>query len=118
MLINDLPIIMCYCLIITIVLEVSISFILGVRDKKDILNILLVNLLTNPLVTSIPILVLVTIGWKERIIMLIILELLTLFIEGFIYYKTLIFKKINPYLLSLILNGSSYIIGEIINNFL
>ena len=75
---------------------VIFSIIIGVRDKKDILNIILVNVLTNPLVTSIPILVLVTIGWKERIIMLIILELLTFITEGFIYYKTLKFKKINP----------------------
>lgn len=118
MLINDLPKIMCFCLLMTILIEVILSLILGVRDKKDILNIILVNVLTNPLVTSIPILVLVTIGWKERIIMLIILELLTFIVEGLIYYKTLKFKKINPFLLSLILNGASYLIGEVINNFM
>lgn len=118
MLINDLPKIMCFCLFMTILIEVIFSLIVGVREKKDILNIVLVNVLTNPIVTSVPILVLVTIGFKARIIMLITLEILTLFTEGFIYYKTLKFKKINPFLLSLILNGASYLIGEVINYFM
>lgn len=113
--INDLPIIMLYCLIITIVIEFIGAFVIGVRNKKDILNVILVNLVTNPLVTSIPILVLVYYGFKERVIMLIILELLTFIGEGFIYSKTLVFKKINPYLLSLVLNLLSYGIGEFIN---
>ena len=118
MLINDMPKIMCFCLIMTIIIELSFALILGVKNKKDILNVILVNLLTNPLVTSIPILVLITIGWKERIISLIILELLTLITEGFIYLKTLSYKKLNPFLLALILNGASYFIGEVINYYM
>lgn len=113
--INDLPIIMLYCLVITIVIEVIGALLIGVRDKKDILNVILINLVTNPLVTSIPIFMLVYYGFKERVIMLIILELLTFIGEGFIYSKTLVFKKVNPYLLSLILNLLSYGVGEFVN---
>ena len=47
----------------------------------------------------------------------IIFELIAFFIEGFIYNKVLKYKKINGYILSLILNISSYSIGHIVNYF-
>lgn len=115
MLINDLPLIMLRCLILTIIIEVIIGLILKIKNKKDILNIILVNIITNPIVVSIPVYINIKFGLLERNISLIILEILTLFVEGFIYKKVLNYKKINPYLISLILNMSSYLIGEIIN---
>lgn len=115
MLINDLPLIMLRCLILTIIIEVIIGLILKIKNKKDILNIILVNIITNPIVVSIPVYINIKFGLLERNISLIILEILTLFVEGFIYKEVLNYKKINPYLISLILNMSSYLIGEIIN---
>lgn len=115
MLINDLPLIMLRCLILTIIIEVIIGLILKIKNKKDLLNIILANIITNPIVVSIPVYINIKFGLLERNICLIILEILTLFVEGFIYKKVLNYKKINPYLISLILNMSSYLIGEIIN---
>lgn len=115
MLINDLPLIMLRCLVLTIIIEVIVGLILKINNKKDIINIILVNFITNPIVVSIPVYINIKFGLLERNICLIILELLTLFIEGFIYKKVFNYKKINPYLISLILNISSYLIGEIIN---
>lgn len=103
------------CLICTIFIEIVIGLIIGIKNKKDLLNILLVNILTNPLVVTIPIYVLVKYGYNYQIISLIILEVLTVIVEGYIYLKTLKYKKINPFIISLILNLSSYVIGEIIN---
>lgn len=103
------------CLICTIIIEIVIGLIIGIKNKKDLLNILLVNILTNPLVVTIPIYVLVKYGYNYQIISLIILEVLTVIVEGYIYLKTLKYKKINPFIISLILNLSSYVIGEIIN---
>lgn len=103
------------CLVFTIIIEIIVGLLIGIREKKDILNILLVNVLTNPLVVSIPIYVLVKYGYNEQIISLVILEVLTVIVEGFIYLKTFNYKKINPFIISLILNLSSYLIGEIIN---
>lgn len=111
---SDLPYVMIKCLLFTIIIEVTIAFILGYR-KKDLLNVLLVNVLTNPIVTSIPVYFNVKYGLKYRNISLFILELIVLVFEGFIYHKYLDRKKINPYVLSLILNGASYFIGVIIN---
>lgn len=113
--INELPLIMLICLISTIVIELIMSLLLGIRNKKDILNVILVNIMTNPLVVSI----LMYITYNRLFnttISIIILEILVILTEGFAYKKVLTFDKINPYVLSLILNISSYFIGELLNN--
>lgn len=115
MYIKDMPIVMVSCLIITIILETLISIIIGVRDKKDILNIILVNIFTNPLVTSIPVYFQVQYGMMGRNISLVILEIFAFLSEGFIYYKCLKFRKINGFVLSFLLNLFSYTIGSILN---
>lgn len=113
--INELPLIMLICLSSTIVIELIMSLLLGIRNKKDILNVILVNIMTNPLVVSI----LMYITYNRLFnttISIIILEILVVLTEGFAYKKVLTFNKINPYILSLILNISSYFIGKLLNN--
>lgn len=113
--INEHPLIMLICLSSTIVIELIMSLLLGMRNKKDILNVILVNIMTNPLVVSI----LMYITYNRLFnttISIIILEILVILTEGFTYKKVLTFDKINPYVLSLILNISSYFIGELLNN--
>ena len=111
----DLPKVMIICLLMTIIIECGIAFILGYR-KKDLLNVLLVNLLTNPIVSSVPVYFNYYHGIKARNICLYILEVLVLIVEGFIYVKVLKRRKINGFLLSLILNLSSYLLGLLINS--
>lgn len=111
---SDLPYVMLLCLGVTIVIEVGVAFIIGYR-KKDLINILLANVLTNPIVSSVPVYFNVKYSVSARNICLIILELMVLVVEGFIYHKYLKNRKINPYILSIILNASSYLIGELIN---
>lgn len=113
--INELPLIMLICLSSTIVIELIMSLLLGMRNKKDILNVILVNIMTNPLVVSI----LMYITYNRLFnttISIIILEILVILTEEFAYKKVLTFDKINPYVLSLILNISSYFIGGLLNN--
>ena len=114
--ISDLPLVMVRCLLLTILIEGIIAIIIGIRNKKDILNVILVNIVTNPIVVSLPFVFLITYGYKYYRISFYILEIVTLIVEGLIYYKVLNYKKINPFIISLILNGSSYLIGEIINH--
>ena len=114
MLITDLPKVMLICLAMTIVIECSIAFILGYR-KKDLLNVLLVNILTNPIVSTLPVYFNYYHGLRARNICLYILEVLVLIVEGFIYVKVLKIRKINGFLLSLILNASSYFLGLLLN---
>lgn len=113
--INELPLIMLICLSSTIVIELIMSLLLGIRNKKDILNVILVNIMTNPSVVSI----LMYITYNRLFnttISIIILEILVILTEGFTYKKVLTFDKINPYVLSLILNIASYFIGGLLNN--
>ena len=102
-------------LIFTIIIEIIIALVLKIREKKDILNIVLVNCFTNPLVTSIPVYINIRYGVFQRNITLLALEIITVIVEGYIYKKVFKFKIINPFVLSLFLNLSSYLIGNIIN---
>lgn len=115
MFIHELPIVMIRCLIITIVIEVIIAIIIGIHNKKDIFNVILVNIVTNPLVVSISVYFNYRYGLTPRNICLIFFEIFALLFEGFIYDKYLTYKKMNGFLVSIILNGSSYFIGELIN---
>lgn len=117
MTIDELPIVMARCLFFTILIELIVALILKVRDKKDILNIILVNTMTNPLLVSLTVYITYN-RIFNRTLSVIVLELLVVLIEGFTYKKVLKYKKINPFILSLILNVSSYFIGEIINYFI
>ena len=114
MYITDLPIVIAKSLFFTIVIEIFIAMILRYR-QKDLLNVLLVNILTNPLVNSITVSINYYLGLQYRQISLIILEIIAIFIEGMIYQKYLNNWKINWYLLSIILNISSFSLGLLIN---
>lgn len=112
--INDVFEYMAICLMLTILIEVVVSLLLKVKKLKDILNIILVNVLTNPLVVSITFMLNAFYGVKYYYISLIILEILAVTIEGIIYKKYLDYKIINPFILSIILNLVSYLFGYII----
>lgn len=112
--INEIPKYLLICVLLTIVIELSIAILLGVRDKKDILNITLINITTNLFLNISLILIQVYISLKVRNNMVIPLEILVVFIEGLVYKKVLQYKKINPYILSFILNLYSYVVGLII----
>jgi len=114
MTIAEFPKVMVICLVSTLIIECGLAIIIGYR-KKDLLNIFLANCLTNPIVSSIPVYFNYYHGLKARNISLLILEILTLFVEGLIYHKYLKRRKINGFLLSLILNASSYLLGLVIN---
>lgn len=109
---------MAICLSCTIIIELIVAIILKIKDKKDLLYIILVNIITNPLVVSISLYINIKYGLNIRNISMIILEVSAFIIEALIYLKVLKYKRINPFILSLILNGSSYFIGELINRFL
>lgn len=111
---NLLPKYMLQCLLITIIAECTLASTFKFK-LKDLIVILLVNVLTNPLLVSITFSIGIFFGNIYRGVTTIILEILVLIIEGFIYKKVLIDKRINPYLLSLILNLTSYLTGGLIN---
>ena len=109
--ITTLPQIIIRCLLTTIAVELIIALLLGIKNKVDLINIILVNILTNPVVVVIPMYFNLQYGLVGRNICLYILEILAVIVEGFIYFKYFDYKKINPFLISLILNVCSYLVG-------
>lgn len=117
MLINSFYKIMIFCLVSTILIEFISAYILKIRDKKDYLNIFLVNVITNPIVVLFPYVIYLYLGVIYRFILIIILEILAVLVEGLFYKKYLKFNEINYFKLSLILNLVSYGVGVIIDIF-
>ena len=111
----NIPLTLLECLALTLIIELIAALILSVRDKKDILNIILVNVITNPVVVTTQLLLYANFGYNIEIIGIIIMEILVVFIEGLIYKKVLKYNAINPFLLSLLLNASSLFIGKLIS---
>lgn len=111
----EIFLIMAVSLICTMVIECVGAIVLKVKDKKDIFNVILVNLLTNPLVVSISFFINISYGVKLRMLSMIFLELSAFFIEGYIYDRCLEYKRFNGFVLSFILNVLSYFIGLVIN---
>ena len=99
-------------LVLTIFIELGISLLLGIRKRNDINNIIYINCITN-IVLNYIINILSIIFYKNIFIVYVILgilEILVIFIE-YIYYKNNLKYKINPLLLSIILNTLSFTIG-------
>ena len=115
MLLIELPIVMIRCLISTIVIEMLVALLIGIRERKDFLNIILVNIVTNPLVVVFPIVFNIQYGLNARTISLIVLEIFAFLFEGIVYWKCLKYRKLNGFLISFILNMSSFFLGEFIN---
>ncbi len=113
MLISDIPKIMFISLFLTIIIEIFFAFSFKVRKKKDFINIILVNIITNPLVVIVSLYVGLRWGLTIRNIALVIMEISVCLLEGFFYYQYLDYQKINPFLLSFLLNSLSYFLGEL-----
>lgn len=98
------------CLLLTLFLEELTAFIAGVRKKFDLAVILFTNTLTNPPVVLLGLLLSSFTG-IPRPVYVIILETAVLAVEALIYRKLLYTRRPNCFLLSLMLNGVSFIIG-------
>lgn len=110
---DGIPYYMLRSLIITALIEVLLAFILSKR-KRDLINVILANMITNPLVVTIPIYFGLISGVRYSNISLLLLELITVLIEGLLY-KKYNSNRVNPWVLSTILNISSFCLGSLIN---
>ena len=101
---------------LTLLFELGLALLLGIRKKEDLIIVLLVNILTNPLAVYLCYLARIFLrDWYLAAELLT--ELLVFLTEGFIYsrFKTEGKRIRNGFLLSLVLNGTSYSAGLIIS---
>lgn len=111
--IAELPKVMAWCLALTLLLEVFAAAALGLR-KRDLLFVVLVNVITNPVLVSATTLICWFYGMRAYYVSLAVFEIAAFFTEALLY-KYALKPKLNPFLLSLILNVFSAMIGNVIN---
>ena len=102
-------------LVLTIILEEAAALVSGVRKGFDLAVILFTNTLTNPIVVFTG-LVLANLTEVPKIICVAVLELIVFVTEALIFKKLLYAQKPSPFVLSLILNGVSFVIGTPLAN--
>ena len=102
-------------LFLTIIIELTVSFIIGIRNKDDIKVVILVNICTNPIVVYIANCLMLFTNDFIYNIGVAILEMLVVMVEFVLYKKYLKFDKVSPFAISLINNVISFSIGVVIN---
>lgn len=112
-----IPYYMARALALTILFETELALALGVRKKRDISVVVLAQALTNPPLVITLMLINLRFSFTVYCVAVAVLEILAFFTEGFVYKSALDYKKINPFLLSLILNVFSFSAGQVLNTF-
>ena len=103
-------------LILTIIIELFVSLILGIREIDDIKVIILINICTNPIVVYIAnCLILLNNNFLYNVVT-IVLEILVVIVEFKLYKQYLRTYKKSTLSLSLINNILSFGLGLIISN--
>ena len=98
--------------LITVVVELAVGWLLGLRDRRSLVIIFLVNVVTNP--SLVLILNLFSLRGVPPWYLIAGLEAAAVAVEAFFYHKCLSRCPIHPLLLSLILNGISYLGGYLL----
>ena len=95
-------------LLLTIVIEVIVSYALGIRTKKDIMIIAIVNICTNPVLVYITDCVLLFSNGKIEVynITVVIMEIIVIIIEYLLYKKYLSHKGKSPFIISLVISST------------
>ena len=98
-------------LLLTLLFEAGAAWCLGMRNRKDLLLVVLVNILTNPPLVLLSNFLMYYLGiGRGQLITYLILEVLVVYIEYRIY-KACLLSEFDPFELSLILNGISILGG-------
>jgi hypothetical protein len=99
-------------LILTILFEAGIFLLIGKRKKKDLLLVMLVNVITNPVVVLSYWLAVLYTNWNH-VLVTMLLELFAVLTEGY-YYKKYGQDFGRPYLFSAAANAFSFGTGVLL----
>lgn len=99
-------------LTLTLILELLLSYVLGVRNVNDLKIIVFANIFTNPIVVFLGNIILIMNNMLVFYITLFILEMGAIIIEALLYSRYL--KKINSIRLSIYNNLFSFLVGLIL----
>ena len=113
---RDLLVALGISLALTLVLETAFFLLTGKRNKNDLLLVILVNVITNPIVVLVYWIATRYTGWNTGIVK-IPLEVFAILTEG-VYYRKYGRGFRQPYLFSVAANIFSFTAGIIIQRFL
>ena len=100
---------------LTIIIELLISFIIGIRNSEDIKVVLWANVLTNPIVVYTANCIKLLNNNLIYNIIVIIMEIMAVIVEYVVFKKYLKFRKKSPIFISSVNNIISFVLGIIIN---
>ena len=103
---------------LTIIIELIVSLLLGIRETQDIKVVVLANCITNPVVVFIANCIYVLNYNLLYTITVAILEILAVTIEFLIYRNYLKYNKKSPLLISIVNNVVSFSLGLIISHYI
>lgn len=101
-------------LMLTLAAELAIAFVVGVRTRKNLLLVVLVNVLTNPAAVLCNWLCRLYLPDYHRILVQLVIETVVVMVEAFVYCR---FAKDEsrqikrPVLLAFAANGCSWLLG-------
>ena len=101
-----------FSLALTLVFEAGFFFISGMRGRRDLLLVLLVNVITNPIVVLLYWLAALYTGFNTTLVK-IPLEVFAVLTEGF-YYRRYGHGFKRPFLFSLAANAFSFFLGMLL----
>ncbi len=97
--------------ILTVLIEITVAFLLGYKEKKFILAVFAVNLFTHPLLKYL-LIVFASFNLPTNLLLIILLEAVVVLVEARLLEYT--FEKQKFLKLSIIMNTVSYSVGLII----
>ena len=101
-------------LVFTLIIEVGMAMVMGVWEHEDIKTVVKVNCITNPIVV-----ILMNLSYElsqsitVRNLVTAVLEIVVVWVETVMYRRWLVHRKRKTFLLSLVLNASSFGIGVV-----
>lgn len=98
-----------FSFLLTVAVECTAAFLLGLRDKRSLLMVFLANVITNPVVVyTMSLLHLYGVGAERQILLL--LEIAAVGVEALIYVRAFGHGR-KALSLSLLLNAASFAVG-------
>ena len=100
---------------LTLIIELAVSFVLGIRNREDFEVVLWANILTNPVVVYIANCLKLLNNDLIYNIIVIIMEVIVVIVEYILYKKFLEYKTKSPLLISSVNNIISFGLGIVIS---
>lgn len=105
-------------LCLTLIIELTLSFLLGIKNKEDIKVVIWANIFTNPMIVYLANCIKLLNNDLIYNILVLVMKIIVVIAEFIIYKKYLDYKEKSPLLISIINNTISFLLGIVINKYI